>query len=258
MKITCEFCGAMIDTTQHTLCPNCNASIEKNKQFKEYQSYKMQFDKEMMQLEFKEQEKAVKRQAIENRKLQAEMSNKRKKTITKVVMGILLTPVISVFVFLIIGIIVAISYPQSNDADMVIEDTTLQEQYHDIVVGETASTAYYDLKVPEWSYYTPASYAIKKGEKYIKIQFEFTNTVDKKIIRDQSILCYDQNGASCKEQYSLLSEDENMDIKKQYVLPGQTYSAYAYFIVPENETQLTVHYGEYIKITIDLTKEVDQ
>ena len=266
MKIQCSFCGSTLDPSKHSECPYCGAKIGNNEAYQEYESKKQQFYDDMRDLHKQEAQERIEKQQIENERkrienerLQKDVRRQRKfKPILKLIKLLVIWPAVIFSLLCVIILIAAINSPSDADKSNIestVETTEYVPQYHNVVINETVTFPEWTLVLDECDYYTPASYAIQKGYKYVKFRFSITNTSDKRIARTADIWCYDQNGKSCGEQYSLSTEDKDSRIQDQYIQPGKMYSAWAYFIIPESETKLTVQYGDYIEISIDLTTD---
>ena len=249
MKLFCEFCGASINTEIDNKCPHCGADFSQNQHVKAYHNF--QNDIECQKQQYDLQQEYLKTEQIKNR-----IKTEKSISATNKVMRIgCLIPIIIFTLAIICGVIISLVpefYPQQNIE--VPTEPEYVEPYHKAVVGETISTKDYELVCDKWEYYTPNSYAIQKGEKYICFHFVLTNTTDSTIIDDEGIYCYDSNGSACSTQASISNELRNERFKKQNVPAGKSHSGWVYYIIPSNEKNVTIMFGEKIEINIDLTQ----
>jgi hypothetical protein len=265
MKIQCSFCGSTLDPSKHSECPYCGAKIGNNEAYQEYESKKQQFYDDMRELHKQEAQERIEKQQIENERkkienerLQKDVRRQRKfKPILKLIKLVIIWPAVIFCLLCVAILIIAINSPDTDNSTETTVSTEFVPEHHSIMVGEIVSFPDWDFVLEECREYTPASYAIREGYKYVKFKFSITNTSDEKLPRTSNIWCYDSNGKSCDIQYSLSAEDKSQRIQNQYIQPEKTYSAWEYFIIPEGETQILVQYGDYIEISIDLEKDLD-
>lgn len=255
MQIKCSFCGALVDPAKTLECPNCGAQIGENKQYQQYQEDKQNFYSEMRQLELEEKQGRIEKQKLENEQLRR--SAKQRKTsansvkMVKIIAAIIIAP-FALFVLFGLGIVlIAVNSPDIIDPAETTEPYV--EPYHEAVAGEIVQTRDYQLVLDKWGYYTPKSYSIKDGEKYIKFHFTYTNTSEREIYDKESVHCYDSTGKDC-DSPGITDEDYASKLKSQSVMPGRSYSGWLYYSLPESETEVTVTYGESIEIKVSLNE----
>ena len=106
MRITCEYCGALIDTEKasHNCCPNCGASFENNKQFQESNEQQKELDQYMLEQERIETEE--KRLRLEKQKQTLNFQKQNQNTVKAMRIGCIIP------IFIVVGIS---SFKSSNN-----------------------------------------------------------------------------------------------------------------------------------------------
>lgn len=255
MKIFCKFCGASIDTNVHSVCPNCGASLIDDKQVQDYQNYKNNIEYEEEQIRIQKQREDLEQERLQTERLQSRVrAEKSANNVARATRIGCLIPVI-IGVLAIISVIVLTILGSSGFTLDTTEptETVYVEPHHEAKFNEIVTTKEFTVVLDEWDYYTPNSYAIRDGEKYIKFHFTYTNITDHEIYDDNQIHCYDEDGRACDKCYSLSNEDKNEELRMQTVMQGKSCSGWVYYVIPENVQNVTVTYGENVEFLVDLS-----
>lgn len=154
MKITCEHCGSLINTSKDSKCPNCGAPFKDNKEYKKNKDYDQ-----------KERELDIKSKELSNKVIEDVIGTKKKFSIVFVV----------IFVFVImVFLLIFNSFRSSINESNIIDDNFNKEidnfmnnteKEEDIVVNfnEMAEAKNYEIKCDKVTSY---EYDVFETEKY--------------------------------------------------------------------------------------------
>lgn len=256
MKITCNYCGELVDINKYSSCPNCGASMADNDEYQQHVKKADELKERNRQLEYQKQQAEIQKRTLENERIRNQINTEKQSAkFTKNAKLGCLIPIIITVVLLCLGLAMSIFTDGKINDDSIPTTEPYVEPYHEVIAGETVQTRDYNVILDKWGYYKPNSYAIRDGEKYIKFHFTYTNTSEEKIYDNEQIYCYDSNGKSCRSQNSISDEDRLAGFKSQTVMPGKSYSGWIYFCIPEAATEVAIMYGERIEIKVLLNED---
>ena len=241
LKITCEYCGSVMDTDKSDFdcCPNCGATFKNNKQLSEDAEQQRQFDNYILEKEKIETEQ--KRLRLEQQKRTMEFQNIGHKVSKAVSIGCAI-PVIIFGIFIAVAIIFGIceglrqvSQEQeynNNYTEVVAEEESPQTVnfnetahfYKMDVIANQCEEYYYPWKKPN------------EGFMYVRVNMIVTNTSEEPIDMFEKIICTYKDGEYDiqAESPTISSSDLDTKLRGGTVESGMSTKGYVYFVVPEN------------------------
>ena len=266
MKITCEYCGAMIDTSKASLncCPNCGASFEHNKQLKEGNEQQKEFDKYMLEQERIETEE--KRIRLEKQKQALNFQKQGQNTAKVIRIGCIIP------VFIIVGLIFCVvigtmfdifdtqkdivnnmdnGYEVDiNEGKMFLKDETpLSVSFNETATFQRTTIIADKCEVYNYPWTKP-----QEGYMYIRVHIIVTNTFTEPIdMFNEVYATYEKDGIQEEaESPTISSDDLGTKLKSGEIRENMSKQGWVYFTVPK-DTNFIIHCDNNLKITIKPT-----
>ena len=263
MKITCEYCGALIDTDKASLncCPNCGASFEHNKQLKESNEQQKEFDKYMLEQERIETEE--KQLRLERQKNAVRFQKQGQKTANAIRLGC----IIPVFIFVgiimltIVGSIFNIVSTQkemvnniSNEEQIDVNEGKMfltDESPLAVNFNETATFQRTTIIADKCEIYDYPWKKPQEGYMYIRVHITVINTFTEPIdMFNEVYATYEKDGIQEEaESPTISSDDLDTKLKRGEIREGMSKQGWVYFTVPKN-INFVIHIDDNLKITI--------
>ena len=288
MDVFCEYCGSKLDVEKDAFCPKCGAPFDDNPDVKRYHEQKLrqqEHDRHIEELKMRQkQQEEYNRQAKENAKAQPvqppltieekrereKAQNRVKKIVGWTIAIIFLGPTVLSLVCGLLATVIdafgdsmhdytAVSKSYTSRASVttsaVSKAETKAEQVVKVNFNETAQTNNYSFICDE-VFRTDIMYGgAEDGYMYVVFHFKVKNTSKEKQWLNEELNCIYDGDIICDRSWGYDGKRFNTAVSLSAGLASDGYICY---IVPENAKRVTVLYGDYVNVNIDLTKLEDR
>lgn len=243
MKITCDFCGSVIDTKNNDKCPECGASYNNDEQYKEH-----------VELDLERQRLANEKEKLKIKRAHASVNRKERERKHKQLQRIILYSCLFLMFGLpfLVGIFLGL-YEVFVETTIDFEDVELIEDDDHIKaegnLHEWVDNGTYAIKVDSIKEINREPYVPSNGYMYIAIHLSLKNTssVDVQMWEEHVDIIVD-------EYVQTRTWDINYkEISTDYIRPGMMIDGYEIFEIPKQCSTIVLKYGEYISINIDVS-----
>lgn len=253
MVISCDYCGANIDTNKYKVCPHCGASYAEDKELIENKNK----EKELKEIKIKQQQEKLEEQRIKNEKLKKEIKNNKKTSPFSIIIILILL----MFGISFLYIKMSETNLNKNESYNKIEnnnETKYEEKENENIIEKPVEVGFNEAA--KLSNFTVTITEIKKVDKgnwmeaddgymYVGFNFVVENTSDKELkLATEDIYCL-VNDILC-EDFSFSNEK---CLESSKVPKGMKIGGYACFEVPIDAKEFIIKYGDYITIKINNT-----
>lgn len=263
MRITCEYCGALIDTEKasHNCCPNCGASFENNKQFQESNEQQKEFDQYMLEQERIETEE--KRLRLEKQKQTLNFQKQNQNTVKAMRIGCIIPIfiVVGIIFLTVIGTMFDIFDTQKdminniqdeyevniNEGKMYLDDEEkITVNFNEEAISQRAKVVINKCETYHYPYKKPP-----EGYVYVRVHFTVTNTFIESVYMFNEIYATYEIDDTIQEAETptINSSDLGTKLKNGELRQGMSKQGWCYFTVPEN-TKFVVHCDNNVDIII--------
>ena len=258
MKLTCEHCGAGIDTDKDKKCPSCGAPYGTNKQYKEYHKKNYDYD-------LREREADIHSKELGNQIIEGVIETHKKMSGIRIIVSIFF---IVIFLFIVYAAYNTFnntrnSMTEVNNINNTIDNNlkNLVDKEHIIVsFNELAKNDNFEIKCDKITNYKLDVFEKeefdKSNLKIYNFHIVFKNNKDAINIIDRISLTYtDEYG---NENVSAKKHNANVDESKNqmelYVSGNLTYTGNVSFEIPKYVKDVKLVYKN-VTIVIDDFKE---
>ena len=255
-KISCDYCGAIIDILTDDVCPNCGAPFGKSKHIKELQdSYRRMRN---MELEMKEAE--LERIRLDNSRKRrsvtyGEKAKKNQRRIVRITLFTIIALIVISVLIPAIALTAATKEYMRDEWEGAVEATEepIIEDPVTVSFNEAAELNNYSVICDAAEeYYYPWDKA-DDGYYYIKLHLIVANKSDKDLYvpAENEIICsYNKNGYDVSAEINVISADHlSTRIYRNLAQPGYSTEGWVYFEVPLG-AELKLAYDELVTIKI--------
>lgn len=265
MKLTCEYCGAVIvvEDVKDGKCPCCGASFDKNEQFLEIEEYRRKFNQEMLEQERLRTEASKVELEKKKRRLRYERRVERSGRIARA--GCLL-PILIIGLFF--GALVVSTVVLDKPFDMPIEIPDLIEDAMDVnagkmyIEGEEKITVKFNEKavseraevvIDKAEIYNYPHKKPPTGMVYVRVHFTITNTSEEEFGLFNTIdATYVSDGVTVEAvSPTISSSDLDTKLRQGRLKPGLSTQGWVYFTVPKTG-EFTVRCDKNVDIVISM------
>lgn len=261
MRLTCDFCGALIDTNKDNTCPNCGAAYSRDNELerelkREERDKDLNIEKQEVDLEAKKIQNEKQRMTIKNQ----EIGYKSIRTF----LGILLAPfaigLAITIVIIVIAVIMAIQEVTTGDkiisnnssfqeSSIVQESEKIEEIPVEVKFNEPGSTSTYSVTISKAKEIDVWPWNPNEGYIFVDFYFIVENITDKDIYSDESITASVNGIKLDRFNYS-----DSKHIKDETIPVGMKIDGWVALSVPLDAKEIVFKYGDYITIKIPFEK----